>query len=146
MQPSAAGPQCASGPNKFGGLRPYVSLWLKSWLQCTMRYAMEIDILEVCKSKNSLHAHFILKSIHSFFRWCKTTKNLLGIKILSFYAYLKGLSWKNWRGGLTRLKFWSPAIKIICNKKVQNSDFVSAALHGENGSKSEKWDFLLFFL
>ena len=32
-----------------------------------------------------------------------------------------------------------------CNKKVQNSDFVSAALHGENGSKSEKWDFLLFF-
>ena len=56
------------------------------------------------------------------------------------------ISWKNSRGGLTRLKFWSPAIKIICNKKVQNSDFVSAALHGENGSKSEKWDFLLFFL
>ena len=36
-------------------------------------------------------------------------------------------------------------IKTICNKKVQNSVFVSAALHGENGSKSEKWDFLLFF-
>ena len=35
--------------------------------QCTMRYAMEIDILEVHKSKNSLHAHFTLKSIHSFF-------------------------------------------------------------------------------
>ena len=50
------------------------------------------------------------------------------------------------KGGLTRLKFWSLAIKIICNKKVQNSVFVSAALHGENGSKSEKWDFLLFFL
>ena len=46
------------------------------------------------------------------------------------------------KGGLTR--FWSLAIKIICNKKVQNSVFVSAALHGENESKSEKWDLLLF--
>ena len=36
-------------------------------------------------------------------------------------------------------------IKIICNKKVQNSVFVSAALHGENGSKSKKWDFLFLF-
>ena len=35
------------------------------------------------------------------------------------------------KGDLTR----SLAIKIICNKKVQNSVFVSAALHGENGSK-----------
>ena len=75
----------------------------------------------------------------------KLPKHLLGIKILNFYAYLKGLEWKNWRGGLTRLKFWSLAIKIICNKKVQNSVFLSAALHGENGFQVWKWDFLLFF-
>ena len=50
----------------------------------------------------------------------KLPKNLLGIKILSFYAYLKGLSWKNWRGGLTRLKFWSLAIKL--NELESDSD------------------------
>ena len=42
----------------------------------TITYAMSIDILEVYKSKNSLHAHFTLKSIHSFFIWCKTNKIL----------------------------------------------------------------------
>jgi len=42
------------------------NVWQKS-RHCTMGYAMSIDILEVHKSKNSLHAHFILKSIHSFF-------------------------------------------------------------------------------
>ena len=35
---------------------------------CTMRFPMSIDILEVHKCKNSLHAHFIVKSIHFFFR------------------------------------------------------------------------------
>ena len=75
----------------------------------------------------------------------KLPKHLFGIKIYFFYAYLKGLEWKNWRGGLTRLKFWSLAIKIICNKKVQNSVFVSAALHGENGFKVWKTGFFAIF-
>ena len=39
-----------------------------TFLQCTMHFPMSIDILEVHKCKNSLHAHFIVKSIHSFFR------------------------------------------------------------------------------
>ena len=62
-----------------------------------------------------------------------------------FLCIFEGVIVEKLKGGLTRLKFWSLAIKIICNKKVQNSVFVSAALHDENGSKSEKWDFLLLF-
>ena len=41
---------------------------------CTMRFPMSIDILEIHKCKNSFLAHFIVKSIHSFFRWCKTAQ------------------------------------------------------------------------
>ena len=43
--------------------------------QCTMCYAMSIDILAVFKSKKSLHAHFILKSIHSFLDDAKLPKS-----------------------------------------------------------------------
>ena len=39
-----------------------------------VHFPMSKDILEVHKCKNSLHAHFIVKSIHSFLRWCKTTQ------------------------------------------------------------------------
>ena len=42
-----------------------ISTSLEQVGHCTMTYAMSIDILEVYKSKNSLHAHFILKRIHS---------------------------------------------------------------------------------
>ena len=42
-------------------------------LQCTMRYPMEIDILEVHKSKNSLHAHFILRNSASSFHWLSSS-------------------------------------------------------------------------
>ena len=35
---------------------------------CTMRFPMSIDILEIHKCKKSFLAHFIVKSIHSFFR------------------------------------------------------------------------------
>ena len=57
-------------------------------------------------------------------------------------AYLGGYCGKT-EGGSE--KFWSLAIYIIYNKKVQNSVFLSAALHGENGFQVWKWDFLLFF-
>ena len=112
--------------------------------QCTMRYAMEIDILEAHKSKNSLHAHFTLKSIHSFLYDAKLTKFWLNIKISKKIAHIWGVIVEKLKAGLTRLKFWPLKIKIICNKKVQNSVFVSAALHGENGFQVWKWDFFFF--
>ena len=112
---------------------------------CTMRYAMSIDILEVHKSKNSLHAHFMLKSIHSFFIWCITTKILTLYQNFKKMRIFEGLLWKNWRGGLRRLKFWSLAIYIIYNKKVQNSAFLSAAFMVKIGLKSEKWFFFCYF-
>ena len=44
------------------------SLALNFTPQCTMRFPMSIDILEIHKCKNSFLAHLIVKSIHSFFR------------------------------------------------------------------------------
>ena len=38
---------------------------------------------------------------------------------------------KNWRAGLTRLKFLSHIDQIICKNNYQNIVFVSEALHGE---------------
>ena len=46
-------------------------------------------------------------------------------------AYLRGFCGKTEGGGLGRVKFWSFLSCNICKKKVQNSFFVSAALHCE---------------
>ena len=64
-----------------------------------MRYAMEIDILEVHKSKNSLHAHFILKSIHSFFSWCKTNKIFTSYQNFKKIAHIWGVIVEKLKGG-----------------------------------------------
>ena len=85
------------------------------------------------------------KMLIPFVYGAKLPKLWLSIKILICLRIFEGLLWKNWRGGLRRLKFWSLAIYIIYNKKVQNSVFLSAALHGENGFQVWKWDFFLFF-
>ena len=55
-----------------------------------MGQAVEIDILEVHKSKRMLYAHLWSEYFHSFFKWCKTTKTLTWYQILTliFYAYL----------------------------------------------------------
>ena len=75
--------------------------------QCTMRFPMSIDILEIHKCKNSLLAHFIVKSIHSFFRWCKTaqifTKEkkcfLFKKKLWFFVENAEGGVWEGWNFG-----------------------------------------------
>ena len=48
---------------------------------------MELDILEVCKSKQILHAHIWSENFHSFCEWCKTTKMLTWYKISIFLKY-----------------------------------------------------------
>ena len=45
-------------------------------------------------------------------------------------AHIWGIIVEKLKGGL---RFWSLAIYIIYNKKFQNSSFLSAAHHGENG-------------
>ena len=97
-------------PNQILGrhLGTSKGLWAKSeffiqffqfaW-QCTIRYAMSIDILEVHKSKNSLHAHFMLKSIHSFFIWCKTTKILTLYQNFKKIAHIWGVIVEKLKGG-----------------------------------------------
>ena len=101
-------------------------------IHCTMHFPMSIDILEIHKCKNSFHAHFLVKSIHSFFRWCKTAQSFTKGK--KYYFLKKNCDFfcgKCWRGGLRRVKFWSVLSWDICKRKVQNSFFLSAALHGE---------------
>ena len=51
-----------------------ISTSLEQVGHCTMTYAMSIDILEVYKSKNSLHAHFILKVSIPFLKDAKLPK------------------------------------------------------------------------
>ena len=71
-------------------------------IHCTMHFPMSIDILEIHKCKKSFLAHFIVKSIHSFFRWCKTaqifTKEkkifFLNLFVIFFWKMLKGESEK----------------------------------------------------
>ena len=58
-------------------------------IHCTMGQAMEIDILEVHKTKEILHAHLWSENVNSFCEWCKTTKILTWYKISIFLnAYL----------------------------------------------------------
>ena len=60
----------------------------------TLHYALCHGNRHFHKSKNSLHAHFTLKSIH-FFIWCKTTNILTYIKISKKMRIFEGLLWKN---------------------------------------------------
>ena len=119
---------------------------LNTHIHCTMHFPMSIDILEVHKCKNSLHAHFIVKSIHSFCRRCKTaqifTKEKNIIFLIFFCDFFCG---KCWRGGLRRVKFWSNLEKNICKRKVQNSFFLSAALHGEKNFWNNNHIFCCFY-
>ena len=78
--------------------------------QCTMGQAVEIYILGVHKRKQILHAHLWSENFHSFCKWCKTTKILTWYKILIFKMHILCFLGENWRGGMTRLRFWSLAI------------------------------------
>ena len=67
--------------------------------QCTMRFPMSIDILEIHKCKKSFLAHFIVKSIHSFFRWCKTAQIFTKEKNIIFLIFFVIFLWKMLKGG-----------------------------------------------
>ena len=86
--------------------------------QCTIGQAVEIDILEVHKI---LHAHLWSEYVHSFCKWCKTTKSLT--------------------------PYQNTYLVFSCGKtelKVQNCIFVS--VHGENGFNFRKiWFFGYFY-
>ena len=55
-----------------------------------------------------------------------------------FSRTTEGGVWQGWNFGCLQ-------IRSLATKKVQNNVFVSAALHGENGSKSDKKVFCLIF-
>ena len=67
--------------------------------QCTMRFPMSIDILEFHKCKKSFLAHFIVKSIHFFFKWCKSAKNFTKEKNIIFLNFFVIFLWKMLKGG-----------------------------------------------
>ena len=104
---------CSSKPQ--ASEQVLVAKFCKTRHQCTMRCAMSINIFEVYKSKNSLHSHFILKSIFTFLDDAKLPKKLLGIKILSFYFWkgyrgkTEGGVWQGWN--FSRLRIRSLATK-----------------------------------
>ena len=69
-----------------------------------------------------------MKSIHSFFRWCKTTKKIK--KKNRKNTLLKHIWWffcGKTEGGLRRVKLK----KSICKRQIQNSFLLSAIVHGE---------------
>ena len=73
---------------------------LSSSQQCTMRFPMSIEILEIHKCKNSFHAHFLVKSIHSFFRWCKTAQSFTKENKYFFSSnFFVIFLWKMLKGG-----------------------------------------------
>ena len=65
-----------------------IFLHLQLQLQCTMGQAVEIDSLEVHKSKQILHAHLWSENFHSFCKWSKTTKILTWYQILIFKMHI----------------------------------------------------------
>ena len=52
-------------------------------------------------------AHLWSKNVHSFCEWYETTNILTCYRISTFLKHSWCFLWKNWRGGLARLKFWS---------------------------------------
>ena len=64
-----------------------------------MHFPMSIDILEIHKCKNSFHAHFIVKSIHSFLYDAKLPKILLRKKIFFFFKEFVIFLLKMLKGG-----------------------------------------------
>ena len=115
----------------------------KSCDQCTMRFPMSIDFLEIHRCKNSFLAHFKMKMIHSFCRRCNTAQIFTKEKKYIFFMWF--FCGKCWRGGLRRVKFWSNLEKNICKRKVQNSFFLSAALHGEKNFWNNNNIFCCFY-
>ena len=65
-----------------------------------MRFPMSIDFLEIHRCKNSFLAHFIVKSIHSFCRRCKTAQIFTkGKKCNFFHFFFVIFLWKMLKGG-----------------------------------------------
>ena len=95
---------------------------------CTMGHAVEIKFWKFLKVNKYYMLIFDLKMFIPFVN---------GVKLPTFWGIFCVFFcvWKNWTGGLTRLRFWSLGISIICNKKVQNGVFVSILVHGEYGLK-----------
>jgi len=69
-----------------------------------MGQAMEIDILEVHKSKTLLHAHFLLKFFHLFCKWCKTTKRFTLFKISICLPIFDGFFLEKQKGGSEKVE------------------------------------------
>ena len=68
--------------------------------QCTMRFPMSIDFLEIHRCKNSFLAHFIVKSIHSFCRRCKTAQFFTKEKKYNFFDFFCDFFVENAEGGV----------------------------------------------
>ena len=110
-----------------------------------MHYAMSKDILEVHKSKKYYMLIFDLKMFIPFVNGVKLRKFWLGTNWKRFNAYFVFFCVEKLKGGLRRL------ILVACNldrlqQKVKNSVFLIAALHGENGFKVWKMEFVIIFL
>ena len=67
---------------------------------CTMRFPMSIDFLEIHRCKNSFLAHFIVKSIHSFCRRCKTAQIFTKEKKYNFFDFFCDFFVENAEGGV----------------------------------------------
>ena len=65
-----------------------------------MGQAMEMDILEVSKSKKLLHAHFLLKNANFFCKWCKTTKRFTLFKNFNLFAHIWWVFLGKTKGGV----------------------------------------------
>ena len=74
-------------------------IWGDIWKHTVEKSQTNVTILEILKSKNSLHAHFMLKSIHSFFIWCKTTKILTLYQNFKKIAHIWGVIVEKLKGG-----------------------------------------------
>ena len=75
-----------------------------------MGQAVEIDILEVHKSKQILHAHLWSENVHSFCKWCKTTKILTWYQILIFKMHILCFLGEKLKGGSDKVE-----ILVTCN-------------------------------
>ena len=72
----------------------------ESVAHCTMRFPMSIDFLEIHRCKNSFLAHFIVKSIHSFCRRCKTAQIFTKEKKYNFFDFFCDFFVENAEGGV----------------------------------------------
>ena len=99
-------------------------------------YPLKLGSLKVFYFKTLLRFWFGSKNVQTFLKWCKSTRSLYQIFFCTklseyFWIYLQ----KTWTAGRITLKFCVLSNEAVPGKKLENNNFIQAAVLGANISQ-----------